>query len=125
RLAYRQGMPIFSVWFHMTDPTEMAVMHAPILVVMFLFTIGCFTRVTSLLSWIATLSYIHRSQQVLFGQDAMMNILVIYLMVGHSGAALSVDRLIARYRAVRACLRRSGAIDPATRAFLNVPPPSA
>jgi hypothetical protein len=45
-------------------------------------------------------------------------------MVGNSGAALSLDRLIARYRAVRASLRRCGTIDPATRAFLAAPPPS-
>ena len=119
RLSYRQGTPVFSVWFHVTDPTEMAVLHGLFLIVLLLFTIGCFTRVTSVLTWLITISYIQRGQQVLFGQDVMMNILVIYLMVGNSGAALSVDRLIARYRAVRACLRRSGAIDPATRAFLN------
>jgi hypothetical protein len=92
---------------------------------MFLFTIGCFTRVTSVLTWMASLCYIQRSVHVLFGQDTMMNILLIYLMVGNSGAALSVDRLIARYRAVRASLRRSGTIDPATRAFLNAAPPTA
>jgi hypothetical protein len=57
--------------------------------------------------------------------DTMMNILLFYLMIGSSGAALSVDRLIARYRATRASLRRSGAIDANTRAFLAYPPPSA
>jgi hypothetical protein len=69
-------------------------------------------------------SYIHRTQQVLFGMDTMMNILLFYLMIGNSGAALSLDRLIARYRAVRASLRRSGTIDANTRAFLACPPPS-
>jgi len=61
----------------------------------------------------------------LFGMDTMMNILIFYLMIGNSGAALSVDRLIARYRATRASLRRSGTIDANTRAFLAYPPPSA
>ncbi len=70
------------------------------------------------------MSYIHRTQQVLFGMDTMMNILLFYLMIGNSGAALSLDRLIARYRAVRASLRRSGTIDANTRAFLACPPPS-
>ncbi|MBA4068216.1 MAG: hypothetical protein C0501_31845, partial [Isosphaera sp.] len=68
--------------------------------------------------------YIHRTQQVLFGMDTMMNILLFYLMIGNSGAALSLDRLIARYRAARASLARTGTIDPATRAFLACPPPS-
>jgi hypothetical protein len=56
--------------------------------------------------------------------DTMMNILLFYLMIGNSGAALSLDRLIARYRAVRASLRRTGTIDANTRAFLACPPPS-
>ncbi len=124
RTAYRQGSAIFSVWFHVTDPTQMAIVHTAILVLIFLFTIGLFTRVTSILVWLAVLSYIHRTQQVLFGMDTMMNILLFYLMIGNSGAALSLDRLIARYRATRASLRRSGTLDANTRAFLACPPPS-
>jgi hypothetical protein len=122
--TYRQGGAIFSMWFHVSDPTEMALIHLGVLILILLFTIGLFTRVTSVLVWLATVSYIHRTQQVLFGMDTMMNILLFYLMIGNSGAALSVDRLIARYRAVRASLRRSGTIDANTRAFLACPPPS-
>ncbi len=125
RDADTRGAPIFSVWFHITDPTEMAVMHAAMLVVFFLFTIGFCTRVMAVLTWFAILSYIQRSVHVLFGQDTMMNILVIYLMIGNSGAALSVDRLIARYRATKASLARSGTIDAATRAFLAAAPLSS
>ena len=124
RAAHTRGHPTFSVWFHVTDPTQMALVHGVILVIMVLFTVGFCTRVTSVLTWLAAVSYIHRTQQVLFGMDTMMNILLVYLMVGNSGAALSVDRLIARYRAVRASLRRTGTIDDATRAFLASPPPS-
>lgn len=125
RAAYTKGHPTFSVWFHVTDPTEMALIHGLILVIMVLFTVGFCTRVTSVLTWLAAVGYIHRTQQVLFGMDTMMNILLVYLMIGNSGAAVSVDRVIARYRAVRASLRRNGTIDEATRAFLTAPPPSA
>jgi hypothetical protein len=124
RKAYRQGASIFSMWFHVTDPTQMALIHTGVLILIVLFTVGLFTRVTSALVWLATVSYIHRTQQVLFGMDTMMNILLFYLMIGNSGAALSFDRLIARYRAVRAALRRSGTIDANTLAFLACPPPS-
>ncbi|MBA4188472.1 MAG: hypothetical protein C0467_10745 [Planctomycetaceae bacterium] len=124
RLAYRTGHVGFSVWFHVTDPTQMAFIHAGIILTICLFTIGLFTRVTSVLVWIACVGYIHRTTQVLFGMDTMMNILLFYLMIGNSGAALSVDRLIARYRATRASLKRSGTIDANTRAFLACPPPS-
>ncbi len=124
RKAYSKGHSIFSMWFHVTDPWAMAAIHAGVLVVMAMFTIGLFTRVTAVLVWLATVSYIHRTQQVLFGMDTMMNILLFYLMIGNSGAALSIDRLIARYRAVRHSLRQSGTIDAATRTFLAYPPPS-
>lgn len=124
RKTFRLGHPIFSVWFHVTDPTEMALAHALALTVMVLFTVGFCTRVTAVLTWIAVVGYIHRTNQILFGMDTMMNILLIYLTIGNSGAALSVDRLIARYRAVRASLRRSGTIDEPTRAFLAQAPPS-
>lgn len=124
RYAYRRGASIFSLWYHITDPTGMAVAHGVILVIMFLFAIGFCTRVTSILTWLAAISYIHRTQQVLFGMDTMMNILLIYLMVGNCGAALSVDRLIARYRAARNSLARTGTIDPVTRQFLDRPPES-
>jgi hypothetical protein len=124
RTTYRTGYSTFSFWFHITDPTQMAVMHGLVLVLIFLFTIGLFTRVTSVLVWVAVISYIHRTQQVLFGMDTMMNILLFYLMIGNCGAALSVDRLIARYRAARASIARCGRIDANTRAFLACPPPS-
>jgi hypothetical protein len=123
RKVYRKGHTIFSMWFHVTDPTAMAVIHAGVLLLIALFTLGLFTRVTAVLVWLATVSYIHRTQQVLFGMDTMMNILLFYLMIGNCGAALSLDRLIARYRAVRAAWRRGG-LDANTRAFLAYPPPS-
>ncbi|MBM3981694.1 MAG: hypothetical protein FJ304_15745 [Planctomycetes bacterium] len=122
--SVRNGHVIFSVWFHVTDPTQMALIHAAILVAMLLFTVGLFTRVTSVLVWVAVVGYIHRTQQILFGMDTMMNILLFYLMIGNSGAALSVDRLVARYRAARASLARCGTLDAPTRAFLAAPPPS-
>jgi hypothetical protein len=101
-----RGYKAWSIWYHITDPTWMMVVHVGILVTMFLFTIGFCTRITSVLTWMAALSYIQRSPITLFGQDTMMNILLLYLMIGPSGAALSVDRLIKRYwitwRALRA-----------------------
>jgi hypothetical protein len=122
RIVERQGHPIFSLWFHVTDPVGMAVTHAVVIGIMVLFTVGLWTRVTSVLTWLAAVSYIHRTQQVLFGMDTMMNILLFYLMIGDSGAALSVDRIIKRYRAVKLSLQRSGTVDAATLAYLHQPP---
>jgi hypothetical protein len=77
------------------------------------------------LTWIATVGYIHRTNQILFGMDTMMNILITYLVIGNSGAALSMDRLVARYRAARASLARCGRIDEPTQAFLDRPTPTS
>lgn len=124
KLVNRMGTGSFSIWYHITDPVEMGVAHGVILLIMLLFTMGVFTRVTAVLTWLAAISYIHRTSQVLFGMDTMMNILLFYCMIGNCGAALSVDRLIKRYLVVRESLRRSGTIDARTLAYLDQPPPS-
>ena len=40
--AMAHGQPLWSIWFHVTDPTAMWVAHGCILTSMFLFTIGFF-----------------------------------------------------------------------------------
>ena len=105
RQTVARGKEIWSVWFHVTDPTWMAVTHATILLIIGLFTLGVATRVTSVLTWLGVVSYTQRAPTTLFGMDTMMNLLLIYLMVAPSGAALSVDRLIARYWATWRALR--------------------
>jgi hypothetical protein len=91
------GHRTWSVWFHVTSPTGIWTVHSSILVIMFLFAIGFCTRITGVLTWLGVLSYIHRAPTALFGLDTIMIILVLYLMIGPSGAAFSVDRLIHRY----------------------------
>lgn len=97
RRVYTRGVPVWSMWFHVTDPTVMAIIHGLVVFITFLFTIGFCTRVTAPLTWMAALWYIHRNFIVLFGVDTMMNILLLYLAIGPSGAAFSVDRLISRW----------------------------
>ncbi len=118
---YAKGRSIFSIWFHVTDPTTMAICHGAVLFVMLLFTLGIFTRVTSVLTWVAALFYIHRCQYILFGMDTMMMILLFYLMIGPSGATLSIDRLLARFRASRAILKAAGKPVPWAEAILAGP----
>ncbi|MCI0643155.1 MAG: hypothetical protein L0Y72_18255 [Gemmataceae bacterium] len=95
--VYTRGTPIWSLWFHVTDPTWMAIIHGGVVLVTFLFMIGFATRVTSVLTWMCAIWYIHRTWIMLFGVDTMMVILLLYLAIGPSGAAYSVDRLIARW----------------------------
>lgn len=123
-IATHTGAPVFSIWFHVTDPVGMQVAHAACLVVFLLFTLGICTRVTSVLTWVAAASYLHRSMHILFGMDTMMNIVLFYLMIGDCGAALSVDRVVRRYRAARRSIAAHGHLDSATRAYLAAPPAS-
>jgi hypothetical protein len=97
RLISGKGRPAWSIWFHVVDPFWMIVVHSAIVVCSFLFFIGFATRITSVLTWIGAMSYIHREPAALFGADTMMNVLLIYLMIGPSGAALSVDRWLRRW----------------------------
>ena len=106
RLILEKGhVYLWSIWFHVTDPTQMELVHGCILVAMFCFMIGFCTRITSVLTWFGMMSCIQRAQTSLFGMDTMLTIAVTYLMIGPSGAALSVDRLLARYWATRQALR--------------------
>ncbi len=126
REAYARGSSMWSLWFHITDPLWMTVVHACICFVIFLFTIGLCTRITSVLTWAAAVSYINRSPPTLFGVDTMMTILLLYLMIGPSGAALSADRWLARWWA-----RNRTAVIARWRAFWHrgdemapLPPPA-
>ena len=98
---YATGQPIWSVYFHITQPGWIVTTHILFMLAMFLFTIGFCTRLTAVVTWVAVISYIQRTPTTLFGMDTIMNILLIYLMIGPSGATLSVDRLIARWWARR------------------------
>jgi len=124
RYALRIGTPSYSIWYHITDPTEMAIAHGVVLLIMLLFTIGYQTRITSALTWLAAMGYIHRNPQIIFGQDTMMMILLLYTMIANSGAALSVDRWLLCRKARKLGIARSGKIDAATQAYLDAPPPS-
>ena len=97
RRLYAKGQTLFSFWFHITDPTSMAIVHGLIVFVAILFTVGFCTRLTSAFTWFAYLGYIHRNPTVLFGVDTMITIMLMYLMIGPSGAAYSVDRLIRKW----------------------------
>ena len=106
RQLWARGYYIWSVWFHVTDPNWMIVIHVAFLICMLLFALGLWTPVTGLVTWLAMLSYVNRSTTTFFGQDTIMNVLVLYLTLAHlfarpGTAALSLDRLLWRWRSVR------------------------
>jgi hypothetical protein len=107
RLLYSRGHPeLFSIWYLVSDPLAMRIVHGAILAIMFCFAIGLCTRITGVLTWLSIISYFNRAPTSLFGMDTMMNIVVIYLVIAPSGAALSVDRLLARFWATRQAFKK-------------------
>jgi hypothetical protein len=93
-----QGTPVVSWFFEVRDPAWIVVVHSCTLLAMFLLTVGFCTRITSVVSWLGALSYIERAPTTVFGMDTMMMIVLLYLMIGPCGAALSVDRLLHNWR---------------------------
>ena len=103
-----KGQPaMWSIYYHVEDPKWVWVIHLSIMLAMLLFTLGLWTRVTSVLTWTGSLMYLHRVMQpgMLFGMDTMTNIGLFYLMFAPCGAALSLDRWLQ----VRRERRRLGA----------------
>ncbi len=105
----QQGSYIYSFWW-LVPQGWIWIAWGLSMVVLALFTFGLWTRVTSILALVVTLSFAHRVPAATFGLDQINAMLTLYLTIGPSGAALSLDRWLA--------LRRSGA--PAGR-----PAPSA
>jgi hypothetical protein len=101
-----KGQSMWSIYYHVEDPKWVWMIHAAIMIAALLFTVGLWTRVTSVLTWVGSLMYLHRMMQpgMLFGMDTMTNIGLFYLMFAPCGAALSVDR----WRQVRRERQRLG-----------------
>ncbi len=93
---------VFSFWLW-TGDKWLWPMHLTCLLISGLFCIGFATRVTSVLAFLITISYSQRVPIANFGFDQILGLLCLYLSVGPSGAAISVDSLIRKWR-----LRRKG-----------------
>lgn len=100
-----KGYPAFSIYFHIGDALSIRWVHGVCLFVIVLFMMGFWTRITSVLAWLVFMSYVQRSPATAFGADAMASVLLLYLMLGPSGATLSVDCLLSRWVAIRQARR--------------------
>jgi hypothetical protein len=81
----------YSFWW-LVPPQAMWYAYAASMLVFALFTIGLWTRVTSVLALAAAISYVNRAPAALFGLDQINIMLTLYLAIGSSGKVLSVDR---------------------------------
>lgn len=101
-----EGSPVFSFWFYVSEPWLWTA-HLCSLGIVFLFFTGTATRATSIFSYLITISYSQRVPIANFGLDQILGLLCLYLAVGPSGACLSVDSLVRRFRS----RRRTGPVD--------------
>ena len=67
------------------------VVHGLGLVIVLLFMLGRWTRTTAMLTAIMTISYANRATGALFGLDQILVFLCLYLAIGNSGGAFSLD----------------------------------
>ncbi len=83
------------LWSHLNHVQSTALLwvtHVAALVIFAMFAAGLFSRVTSVLAWLVTVSYAHRVMPTaLFGLDDINAMLAMYLMIGPSGDCFSVD----------------------------------
>jgi hypothetical protein len=100
----QQGQLAWSFWWWVPDGLRMTV-HVISLGVLLLFMFGALTPVTSILAYVITVSYSYRAPLANYGLDQINAIAALYLAIGPSGAALSVDRLWRRYRLASTSLR--------------------
>lgn len=88
----------WSPLFHVDSLWILTVLNLAAIAVYFLLTIGLYTRVTSILSFVIALAYCHRLQSSLYGLDQINAFIAMYLMVGDSGGVYSVDRWLRERR---------------------------
>jgi hypothetical protein len=81
----------YSFWW-IVPPQAIWYAYAASMAVFACFTIGLWTRVTSVLALAAAISYVNRTPSALFGLDQINIMLTLYLAIGSSGQVLSVDR---------------------------------
>jgi len=100
----------WSYFDYTRQPSELWGLHVGGIVVLSLFTLGVFSRLTSVLSVVVVLSYVHRAPMITGQFEPVLTLLLIYLCLAPTGACLSID---AWWRG-RATSRGAGPASPPT-----------
>ena len=82
-------------YFDYLAPSEVQLAHILGITVLVAYTLGIFTRYTSIAALVVVLSYLHRTPAVTFYHERFLAFVMFYLALGPSGATLSVDRWLA------------------------------
>lgn len=87
------GKYAWSYFWLIKSPVLLWAVHIAALLIFGMLMLGLFSRVVSVLAYLAAVSYVNRVPGALFGLDQINCLLAMYLMIGPSGAAYSLDRL--------------------------------
>ena len=98
-LGPQQGVYRFSLLQLGDSPAYLWTIHLAGLASALLLTIGCWTRWANLLTLVILLSYVHRGPMLTGQLEPILSMLLLYLCIGPSGVAFSVDHRRARRRA--------------------------
>ncbi|MFV2065641.1 MAG: hypothetical protein ACC645_01575 [Pirellulales bacterium] len=82
----------FSYLSYLQTPSELWTAHLVGTVILILLTVGLWSRVTSILALVVTLSYVHRAPMLTGTFEPVLTMLLFYLCIGPAGRALSVDQ---------------------------------
>lgn len=74
------------------SPPLLWMLHIAGLVVFLLLTVGLFCRIVAPIAFFITVAYAHRTAGTQFGLDQINGLLALYVAIGPSGAAYSLDR---------------------------------
>lgn len=98
----------YSLLSYFGQPAELWGVQACAIVVSLLLAAGLFTRISTVLTLLMLLSYIHRAPMIAGHQEPVLAFLLFYLCIAPAGKYLSVDAWLARRRAADAHYQPSG-----------------
>lgn len=89
-------------YFDFIGSNEVRLVHWCGIAVVVLYTLGLFSRVTSVLALIVVLSYLHRTPIVTMYHERILAFVMFFVALGPSGAALSLDRWLTKRKGMSA-----------------------
>jgi hypothetical protein len=97
-LLYRTPLESAMAWSHFdwVSASWRMPVHVLGLVIVALFTIGFYTRVTAILTALLVISYSNRAMGALFGLDQILAMLTLYLSISRCGDEFSADNWISK-----------------------------
>lgn len=86
------------IWLLDQSPALLGLMHVTSFVSAACLAMGLLTRGAAIASFCCLLAYVHRNPAALYGFDQVVGFLTLYLAIGPSGAAFSVDEYLTPQR---------------------------